>query len=134
VTDPSTDTVAGDPSRDPFENPVARVPGGYRTLVYLLALAGVVSVVHLAQRWAWIRVAALLFVAAGARTLWARLRLPDGLGAAFSPNRATETTLLCAALAGYGAVRSSLLVGVLAAAVVLLGSWATSPRGPFAAR
>lgn len=125
---------AGGPDADPFADPVSRVPGGYRTLCIVLGFAGAVSFLHLLRRGAWVRVGALLVVAVAARTLWARLRRPTGVGASFTFERTAATTLSCAALAGYGAVRSSPLLGVVAAALVFLLSWVTAPDGPASVR
>ena len=127
VAEPATDSPP-EPSPDPFADPLVGVPGGYRTLAAALGLAGVGSLLHLALRGSWVRILALSVVALGARVLWARLRRSDGLGAAFSFSRATETTLLCAALAGFGVVQTSPLLGVIAAAAVFLASWLTSPE------
>lgn len=128
--DPSAPPTGSSP--DPYANPIARVPGGYRTLAAVLGLAGVASLLHLAQRGLWVRILALLFVGLGARVLWGRLHRPVGLGSAFSFGRAAATTLLCAALAGFGVVQTSPLLGVVAATLALLVSWLTSPRGPAA--
>ena len=56
---------------------------------------------------------------------------PDGVVADMGRTRASVTALVIAAIVGYALViASSLLLGLVAAAVVFVGSWLTAPNGP----
>ncbi|WP_396612683.1 hypothetical protein ACH9L7_05250 [Haloferax sp. S1W] len=133
LVDATDETTSSTGASSPSDGPsrfVVSIPGGYRTLAGALGLIGAY---HAAMNFdhgnPW-RGLIIVLVAVSAWGLWRRLRRVDGIGRAFSNDRASSTVLLCAALAGYGAAAESVLLGVIAAAVILLASWVTSPDGP----